>query len=124
VAQPSGERYRCLDTSFAVELLNAVELVEGLVREPRDLPDAVEQDHWIAEVGVEETAKQIRRASDLQATDPSAAADTWAQVDRKVVDLALWCPLVNEGSDFVSARLQNYEYSLAYGVLLDQAWVE
>jgi hypothetical protein len=40
------------------------------------------------------------------------------------VDLALWAPLLNEGSDFVSARVRNYQYNLSYGVLLDQIWVK
>jgi YVTN family beta-propeller protein len=66
----------------------------------------------------------VRQARDLQASDPSAAAPKWAEVERKVVDLALWCPLVNEGSDFVSARFGNYQFHLSYGVLLDQAWVK
>ena len=66
----------------------------------------------------------VHQARDLQASDPSAAAPKWAEVERKVVDLALWCPLVNEGSDFVSARFGNYQASLSYGVLLDQAWVK
>ena len=66
----------------------------------------------------------VRQARDVQASDPSAAAPKWAEVDRKVVDLALWCPLVNEGSSFVSARFGNYQFNLSYGVLLDQAWVK
>jgi YVTN family beta-propeller protein len=66
----------------------------------------------------------VKQARDLQQTDPAAAADTWSQVDRKVTDLALWVPMVNEGSDFVSARLGNYQYNLAYGILLDQAWIK
>jgi peptide/nickel transport system substrate-binding protein len=66
----------------------------------------------------------VQQARDLQATDPSAAADKWAEADRMVVDLALWAPLLNEGSDFVSARVRNYQYNLSYGVLLDQMWVQ
>jgi peptide/nickel transport system substrate-binding protein len=66
----------------------------------------------------------VRQARDLQTTDASAAAQKWAEVDRKVTDLALWCPIVNEGSDFVSARLRNYQFNLSYGILLDQVWVK
>ena len=66
----------------------------------------------------------VQQARDLQATDPSAADDKWAEADRMVVDLALWAPLLNEGSDFVSARVRNYQYNLSYGVLLDQIWVK
>ena len=66
----------------------------------------------------------VKEARDLQLTDAASAADRWAAVDRKVTDLALWVPMVNEGSDFVSARLGNYQYNLSYGILLDQAWVK
>ena len=66
----------------------------------------------------------VQQARDLQATDASAAADKWAEADRLVVDLALWAPLLNEGSHFVSARVRNYQYNLSYGVLLDQIWVK
>ena len=66
----------------------------------------------------------VKRARALQQTDAAGAADTWAAADRKVTDLALWVPMVNEGSDFVSARLGNYQYNLSYDILLDQAWVK
>jgi peptide/nickel transport system substrate-binding protein len=66
----------------------------------------------------------VRQARDLQSTDASAAAQKWAEVDRKVSDLVLWCTLVNEGSDFVSARVRNYQFNLSYGILLDQVWVK
>jgi peptide/nickel transport system substrate-binding protein len=66
----------------------------------------------------------IASARDLQATDPVAANEKWAEVDRTVTDLALWATAVNEGSDFVSARLGNYQFNPALGILLDQAWVQ
>jgi peptide/nickel transport system substrate-binding protein len=66
----------------------------------------------------------VAAARDLQASDPAAANAKWAEVDRAVTDLALWATLVNEGSDFVSARLGNYQFNPAIGTLLDQAWVQ
>ena len=69
-------------------------------------------------------APGLHRPRDLQTTDPPAAEQKWAEVDRKVTDLALWCTLVNEGSYFVSARLANSQYNASYGILLDQAWVK
>ena len=66
----------------------------------------------------------ITAARDQQTTDAAAAAAKWAEVDRKVTDLALWAPLVNEGTQFVSARLGNYQFHPLWGVLLDQAWVQ
>ena len=66
----------------------------------------------------------VTEARDLQTTDPAAAGQKWAEVDRMATDLALWCPLINEGSQFVSERLGNYQYNIAYSMLLDQAWVQ
>jgi ABC-type oligopeptide transport system substrate-binding subunit len=66
----------------------------------------------------------VREARALQTTDASAAAKKWAEVDREVTGLVLWCPLINEGSDVVSARVGNFQFNLSYGVLLDQVWVK
>ena len=63
-------------------------------------------------------------AAELQTTDAAAAAEAWAAIDREIVDLALWAPLVNQGTDFVSARVGNYQFHPAYLVLLDQLWVQ
>jgi peptide/nickel transport system substrate-binding protein len=67
---------------------------------------------------------KIAQAGDLEATDPAAAAAKWAEIDRAETDLALWAPVLNEGSDFVSARVGNYQFHIAYSMLLDQAWVQ
>jgi ABC-type transport system substrate-binding protein len=66
----------------------------------------------------------VGQARSLQTTDPAAAVRKWAEVDRLATDLVLWCPLINEGSQFVSERLGNYQYNVSYGLLLDQAWVQ
>ena len=63
-------------------------------------------------------------AKSLQTTDPAAANEKWAQADRMIVDDAPWAPLFNEGSDFVSERVGNYQFHLYYGALLDQMWVQ
>jgi hypothetical protein len=60
----------------------------------------------------------------LQSTDIAAAASKWAEVDRALVDLALFAPLVNEGSDFLSQRVGNYQFNPGLGVLVDQLWVQ
>ncbi|MEO6349889.1 MAG: ABC transporter substrate-binding protein [Candidatus Limnocylindrales bacterium] len=64
------------------------------------------------------------QASELQTTDAAAAATKWAEADRWVIDHALWAPLYNEGTDFISARVGNYQFHPAYQVLLDQLWVQ
>ena len=64
------------------------------------------------------------RALELQATDPAAALAEWAIVDRLGVDLAALAPMYNEGADFVSARVGNYQYSPTGQILFDQMWVQ
>jgi YVTN family beta-propeller protein len=59
-----------------------------------------------------------------QQGDPAAARKLWAQADRVVTGQAPWVPIFNRSSTvFVSARVGNYQESLAYGPLLDQMWV-
>ena len=66
----------------------------------------------------------VADALSLQTTDIAAANDKWAQADHMLVDAAPWALLFNEGSDFVSERVGNYQYHLFYGALLDQMWVQ
>jgi peptide/nickel transport system substrate-binding protein len=66
----------------------------------------------------------VAEAANLQATDVAAANEKWAQADRMLVDAAPWAPVFNEGSDFISSRVGNYQYHLFYGALLDQMWVQ
>jgi peptide/nickel transport system substrate-binding protein len=66
----------------------------------------------------------MNQADQLQASDPRAAAQVWAQVDRQVTDLAPWVPFASlRFADFTSARVGDYQYSPAPGILLDQLWV-
>jgi YVTN family beta-propeller protein len=68
--------------------------------------------------------RKIRQALELQTTDPQAATELWAEVDRALVDRAPWLPIVNlKTIDFVSARVGNYQYNPQWLVLLDQLWV-
>jgi peptide/nickel transport system substrate-binding protein len=66
----------------------------------------------------------VAAANQLQQSDPVAAADKWADADRKITDLGVWASLYNEGSDFVSTRVGNYQFHLQYLALLDQMWVQ
>jgi hypothetical protein len=68
--------------------------------------------------------RAYEKARQLQATNPSAAWEAWAALDRMAVDLALWAPLYNAGGDFVSARVGNYQFSPTGWVLFDQLWVQ
>lgn len=69
--------------------------------------------------------KLIDAALVREQTDPAAARDLWAQVDRKVTDEAPWVAMVTpKQTVFVSARLGNYQSNPWLGPLLDQVWVE
>jgi ABC-type oligopeptide transport system, periplasmic component len=66
----------------------------------------------------------VERAVRVEATDPSAARDLWARVDRAVADQAPWVPLVNpELLDLLSKGVGNYQWSAGFGMLIDQLWV-
>jgi ABC-type transport system substrate-binding protein len=58
---------------------------------------------------------------------PSNAPDTaslWAQADQIATDQAPAVPLTTVTAiHLVSARVGDYQYSFAQGVLLDQLWV-
>jgi peptide/nickel transport system substrate-binding protein len=65
----------------------------------------------------------MKRAERLEA-DGSPANDTWAAVDRRLVDQAAAVPLFNSKAvSFVSRRVGNYQFSQQWGVLFDQLWV-
>jgi peptide/nickel transport system substrate-binding protein len=67
---------------------------------------------------------EIARAQKLQVTDPDAAVGAWARIENQLVDRAPWVPLFTPASaDLVSKRVGNYEYSTAWGPLLDQLWI-
>jgi ABC-type transport system substrate-binding protein/class 3 adenylate cyclase/streptogramin lyase len=71
---------------------------------------------------VDEMAEQ---ATSLQIDDPVAAGALWAKVDRAIVDQAPYVWLTNPNTiGFVSERVGNYQFSLQWGTLLNQLWVQ
>lgn len=67
----------------------------------------------------------IDRALTLQSTDPSAANDLWAQIDREVTDQAPLVVALNPKTiTFVSKRVQNFLYNPQWFWLIDQSWVK
>jgi peptide/nickel transport system substrate-binding protein len=67
----------------------------------------------------------IRRTHLLQGTDHRTAGKAWSELDRQLVDRALWAPMVNEHAiDFVSARVRNYQAHPYWGILADQVWLD
>ena len=69
--------------------------------------------------------KLASEAQAAQQTDPAAARNLWAKLDRLVTDQAPWVPILNASETvFVSARVGNYQESPSYGgPLLDQIWI-
>ena len=68
--------------------------------------------------------RQIRQAESLRLTDPARSAKLWTNLDRQVVDRAVWLPLVNQRVvDFVSQRVRHYQYSPVYHFLPAQVWL-
>jgi YVTN family beta-propeller protein len=66
----------------------------------------------------------IERARGLVATDPQAANDLWARIDRMVTDRAPYVALLNPRRvEYVSARVGNYQFNPQLGTLFDQLWV-
>lgn len=67
---------------------------------------------------------RIRRATQMQVDDPAAAGALWAEIDRAIVDEAPYLWLVNPiDVEFVSEGVGNYQWSLQWGILLNQLWV-
>jgi peptide/nickel transport system substrate-binding protein len=68
--------------------------------------------------------RDITQALNLQTSDPPAANELWARIDRAITDRAPWLFLVNPKTTvFVSERVGNFQHNPQWGVLLDQLWV-
>jgi peptide/nickel transport system substrate-binding protein len=69
-------------------------------------------------------ASENNRAASLMSTNPRAAENAWAAIDRQLVARAAWLPLVDlKGINFVSARVRNYQFQPYSGVIADQLWL-
>jgi YVTN family beta-propeller protein len=68
--------------------------------------------------------RQIAQALELQQTDPTAADELWARIDRMIVERAPFVPMYNlRGVVLVSERVGNFQYHPLWFTLLDQLWV-
>jgi peptide/nickel transport system substrate-binding protein len=66
----------------------------------------------------------MERAVTLGLTSPRAAERLWREVDRRVVDLAVWLPLFNpKHIDLVSRRVGNYRWSPQLHLMPSLLWV-
>jgi peptide/nickel transport system substrate-binding protein len=76
---------------------------------------------WFCDPSID---RAIAHAHTVQATNPRAADALWAELDRRLVDAAVWAPLIDErGIEFVSTRVRNYQSHPYWGLLADQLWV-
>ena len=67
---------------------------------------------------------EIDGALTAEASNAPDTAALWAEADRTATNQAPAVPLTtNTSIDLVAARVGNYQYSFAQGVLLDQLWV-
>jgi peptide/nickel transport system substrate-binding protein len=68
---------------------------------------------------------QIVHATTLQTVNVTAANRAWQAIDAEITDHAPWIPLINPlGIDLISQRIGNYQRNPAFGVLLDQLWIQ
>jgi peptide/nickel transport system substrate-binding protein len=68
---------------------------------------------------------QMTKADNLGLSDPTTANNMWAQVDHEVTDQAPWVDLFNPKQiDFLSARVQGYQWNPQWYILIDQMWLK
>jgi peptide/nickel transport system substrate-binding protein len=66
----------------------------------------------------------VRRADELQQSQPAEAGRLWAQADRRMVDRAAIVPLgIGTDVTLLSKRVGGYQYQPILGEVLDQLWV-
>jgi peptide/nickel transport system substrate-binding protein len=68
---------------------------------------------------------QMTKAENLGVTNPTAANAIWAQVDHAVTDQAPWVDMFNPKQiDFLSSRVQGYQWNPQWYILIDQQWLK
>jgi peptide/nickel transport system substrate-binding protein len=68
--------------------------------------------------------RMMKKAIQLQATNPATTNEIWAEVDRKLTNQAPFLHLLSgQLPYFVSDRVGNYQYHPVHELLLDQLWV-
>jgi YVTN family beta-propeller protein len=68
---------------------------------------------------------RIDDALRLEATDPGAANQAWTAIDHRLVDEAVWVPLLNPVSEYAfSSRTENVQVHPQWGILLSRVWVQ
>jgi peptide/nickel transport system substrate-binding protein len=68
---------------------------------------------------------QMDKALTLGQTNPTEANNIWAQVDHAVTDQAPWVDMFNPKQiDFLSSRVQGYQWNPQWYILIDQQWLK
>ena len=68
---------------------------------------------------------KMQQAEQMGATDPQGANDLWAEIDHEVTDQAPWVDLYNPKQiDFLSERVQGYQWNPQWYILIDQQWIQ
>lgn len=74
---------------------------------------------------VKDIDAKMQEAMTAGVTDPAKANKMWAEIDRQVVDQAPWAVLVNpKRLDFVSKRVQNFQFNPQFYWLPQLSWVQ
>jgi peptide/nickel transport system substrate-binding protein len=70
------------------------------------------------------TQAQISQAESEEASNPSAAAKLWTQIDHEDTNAAPWVDLYNPKQiDFLSSDVHGYEWNPQWYILIDQLWL-
>jgi peptide/nickel transport system substrate-binding protein len=68
---------------------------------------------------------KMQQAEQLGVTDPEGANNLWAEIDHDVTDQAPWVDLYNPKQiDFLSKRVQGYQWNPQWYILIDQQWIQ
>jgi peptide/nickel transport system substrate-binding protein len=68
---------------------------------------------------------KMDKALQTGVTDPESANQLWAEVDHEVTDQAPWVDMYNPKQiDFLSSRVQGYQWSPQWYILYDQLWLK
>jgi peptide/nickel transport system substrate-binding protein len=74
---------------------------------------------------VKDIDAKMQEAMSTAVTDPDKANAMWAAIDRQTVDQAPWAVLVNpKRLDFVSKRVQNFQFNPQFYWLPQLSWVQ
>jgi peptide/nickel transport system substrate-binding protein len=68
---------------------------------------------------------KMDQAEQMSLTNPTGANAIWADVDHAMTDQAPWVDLFNPKQiDFLSARVQGYQWNPQWYILIDQQWLK